>query len=234
MKIFIRSLILSLILVLVSSTMLAGQDDKAGTTGATFLKLGVGARAAALGNSVVGLSTDASAIYWNPAALGMVKSTDVMLGYDRWFEKMQHGFLGITMPGSMGTTSLGVIYFNSGPMTRTEAAPGGGYVDKGEYSNTDAALMLGYGITLFGQTQFGLTVKGIYEGLAGKSAFAFGGDAGIYSRIGMVDVGVVGRNFGTKLKFEDEAYALPLQILGGVAVHLQEIGLTVSAAGGSV
>jgi hypothetical protein len=234
MKILIRSTILSFILMLVSFTMLARQDDKAGTTGATFLKLGVGARAAALGNSVVGFSTDASAIYWNPAALGMVKSTDVMLGYDRWFEKMQHGFLGVAMPGSMGTTSLGIIYFNSGPMTRTEAAPGGGYVDKGQYSNTDAALMLGYGIRLFGETHFGLTVKGVYEGLAGESAFAFGGDAGIYSRIGMVDVGIVGRNFGSKLKFKDEAFALPLQILGGAAVHLQEIGLTVSAAGGSV
>jgi len=234
MKILVRSIILSVMLVLVAFTTLARQNDKAGTTGATFLKLGVGARAAALGNSVVGSSTDASAIYWNPAALGMVRNTDVMLGYDRWFDKMQHGFLGVAMPGSMGTTSLGVIYFNSGPMTRTEAAPGGGYVDKGEYSNTDAALMLGYGVRLFGETHFGLTVKGVYESLGGESAMAFGGDAGIYSRIGMVDIGIVGRNFGSKLKFKDEAFALPLQILGGVAVHLQEFGITVSATGGSV
>jgi hypothetical protein len=234
MKILVRTLILSLMLVLVAFTMLARDNDKAGTTGATFLKLGVGARAAALGNSVVGSSSDAGALYWNPAALGMVRNTDVMISYDRWFEKMQHGFLGIAMPGSMGTTSLGVIYFNSGPMTRTEAAPGGGYVDKGEYSNTDAALLVGYGIRLFGETHFGLTVKGVYESLAGQSAFAFGGDAGIYSRIGIVDIGIVGRNFGSKLKFNDEAYALPLQILGGASVHLKEYGLTVSAMGGSV
>ena len=107
-------------------------------------------------------------------------------------------------------------------------------MDKGEYSNTDAALLVGYGIRLFGETHFGLTVKGVYESLAGQSAFAFGGDAGIYSRIGIVDIGIVGRNFGSKLKFNDEAYALPLQILGGASVHLKEYGLTVSAMGGSV
>jgi hypothetical protein len=234
MKILVRSLILSLLTVAVLGTAMARDNDKAATTGATFLKLGVGARAAALGNSVVGSSIDAGGLYWNPAALGMVKNTDVMLGYDKWFEKMQHGYLGIAMPGSMGTTSLGVIYFNSGPMTRTEAAPSGGYVDKGEYSNTDAALMFGYGVRLFGETNLGVTVKGVYESLAGESAFAFGGDVGIYSRIQMVDIGIVGRNIGSKLKFKDEAYALPMQILGGVAVHLTGVGLTVMASGGSI
>jgi hypothetical protein len=63
MKILVRTLILSLMLVLVAFTMLARDNDKAGTTGATFLKLGVGARAAALGNSVVGSSSDAGALY---------------------------------------------------------------------------------------------------------------------------------------------------------------------------
>ena len=234
MKILVRCMVLVLGLSFMVSTLSAGDNEKAGTTGAAFLKLGVGGRAAALANSMVGLSTDASSVYWNPAALGMVRKTDVMLGYDKWFEKMQHGFLGVAMPAGGGTTSLGVIYFNSGPMKRTEAAPGGGFVDKGDYSNTDAALLLGYGFRLFGQTHFGLTVKGIYEGLAGESAFAFGGDVGIFSRIGFVDIGVVGRNFGSKLKFKDEAYALPMQILGGVAVNLKSYGVTVSATGGAV
>jgi hypothetical protein len=65
-------------------------------------------------------------------------------------------------------------------------------------------------------------------------AFAFGGDMGIYSRIQMVDIGIVGRNIGSKLKFKDEAYALPMQILGGVAVHITDVGVTVMASGGSV
>ncbi len=37
-----------------------------------FLKIGVGARAAALGNAVTAWSDDATAAYWNPAALGLL------------------------------------------------------------------------------------------------------------------------------------------------------------------
>jgi hypothetical protein len=234
MKILIRSIALLLTWMVVTGAVLAGDNDKAGTTSAVFLKLGVGARAAALGNAVIGSATDASAVFWNPGALGAIRSSEVMLSYDRWFEQMQHGFIGITMPGVGGTTSLGLIYFNSGPMTRTEAAPGGGYVTKEDFSNMDGAVLLGYGFRIAGETHFGITGKAIYENLAGESAFAFAGDAGIYSRIEMVDFGIVGSNIGSKLKFKDEGYDLPMKILGGIAVHFAEYGVTVSAAGGSV
>ena len=44
-----------------------GTITKVGTTSAQFLKLGVGARAIALGGSFVAEASDLSALYWNPA-----------------------------------------------------------------------------------------------------------------------------------------------------------------------
>jgi hypothetical protein len=234
MKIFIRGTSCALVLLLIVFMAQAGDNDKAGTTAATFLKLGVGARAAAMGNSAVGFSTDATAIYWNPAALGAVKRTDVVLGYNRWIDKTQHGFVGIAVPGATSTAGVGVVYFNSGKMMRTEASPGGGYVTKGDFTNTDAALIVGWGFRLVGETSIGVAAKAIYEGLAGESAFAFAGDAAIFSRIEMVEFGVVGRNLGSKIKFKDEQFPLPVQILGGVAVRIPLSGVMVSATGGSV
>ncbi len=42
---------------------------RAGTASMQFLKLGAGARAAAMGNSIAATSVDGYALYWNPAAL---------------------------------------------------------------------------------------------------------------------------------------------------------------------
>ena len=46
---------------------LGGQ--RAGITTAQFLKIGVGARASAMGEAFTAVANDASALYWNPAGL---------------------------------------------------------------------------------------------------------------------------------------------------------------------
>ncbi len=51
--------------VLVPSFVRAGE---AGTAGALFLRTGLGARAAGMGEAFTAVAVDASSIYWNPAA----------------------------------------------------------------------------------------------------------------------------------------------------------------------
>ena len=41
--------------------------SKTGTTAAQFLKIGIGARALAMGGAYSAVSDDATALYWNPA-----------------------------------------------------------------------------------------------------------------------------------------------------------------------
>jgi len=40
-----------------------------GTTGATFLKLGVGSRPVAMGEAFVAVADDINALFWNPSGL---------------------------------------------------------------------------------------------------------------------------------------------------------------------
>ncbi|MDA0378244.1 MAG: hypothetical protein O2899_02035, partial [Bacteroidetes bacterium] len=74
----LTSLLFAVLLVLPARGQSLGNDGEAntitkvGTTAAQFLKLGVGARAVAMGGSFVAESSDLSALYWNPAGLSKI------------------------------------------------------------------------------------------------------------------------------------------------------------------
>ncbi|PJA98327.1 MAG: hypothetical protein CO128_07945, partial [Ignavibacteriales bacterium CG_4_9_14_3_um_filter_30_11] len=79
-KIFFKSFIIS-ILFLTTNFYSQGIPDvlRLGESG-----LGVGARALGMGNSYIGLSDDASAMYFNPAGLGLMNRIEISggLNYD--------------------------------------------------------------------------------------------------------------------------------------------------------
>src|SRR5690348_10821830 len=61
---------------------LGGQ--RAGTSSGSFLKIGVGARAVALGESYVAVANDPSTIYWNPAGLASLQRQEVQFSHADW------------------------------------------------------------------------------------------------------------------------------------------------------
>ncbi len=72
--------------------MLGGQ--RAGISTAQFLKIGVGGRAAALGEAFMAISDDASALYWNPAGLAQFTKNQVIFSHNIWVVDINHDFLG--------------------------------------------------------------------------------------------------------------------------------------------
>ena len=67
--------LLFLVIMTAGFLMFALAQDKAGTAGMTFLKMDVTARANSLGGSFIGLSDDASCLYYNPAGMMNLKNT---------------------------------------------------------------------------------------------------------------------------------------------------------------
>jgi hypothetical protein len=61
---------------------LGGQ--RAGTSSGAFLKIGVGARAVALGESYVAVANDPSTIYWNPAGLASLQRQEIQFSHVDW------------------------------------------------------------------------------------------------------------------------------------------------------
>lgn len=53
--------------------------EQVGTSMANFLKVGVGARALAMGDAYVALCDDISSLYWNPGALDRIEKNEIIV-----------------------------------------------------------------------------------------------------------------------------------------------------------
>ncbi|MCL4278131.1 MAG: UPF0164 family protein [Ignavibacteriaceae bacterium] len=139
-------------------------DQRAGISTAQFLKIGVGGRAAALGESFIAISDDASALYWNPAGLAQFNKNQLIISHNIWVADINHDFIGavyhLDSENSFGA-SLTAVTMDDMPVT-TEFAPFG----TGEYfSFTDIAISLSYARRMTDQFSFGGTVKYVEESL---------------------------------------------------------------------
>ena len=64
--------------------------QRAGTSAIQFLKIAVGARAAAIGESFVAISNDASALCWNPAGITQFKDNQFFISHTNWLVDIKH------------------------------------------------------------------------------------------------------------------------------------------------
>lgn len=208
MKIIVH---ISFILVLVLSNysnaqlfpVLGGQ--RAGISTAQFLKIGIGGRAAAMGESFVAISDDASALYWNPAGLAQFKTNQVIFSHNIWLVDINHDFLGAVYHLDSDNTfgiSLTSLSMEKMPVT-TEFSPFG----NGEYFGfSDIALSVSYARKMTEQFSFGGTVKYIEETLDKLKMRGVMIDIGTYYRTGLGSTrfAVAVSNFGAELAPDGE------------------------------
>jgi long-subunit fatty acid transport protein len=183
--------------------VLGGQ--RAGISTAQFLKIGVGGRAAALGETFVAISDDASALYWNPAGLAQFKSNQVIFSHNIWLVDINHDFLGAVYHlDSENTFGISLISLSMDKMpVTTEFAPFG----NGEYFGfSDVALSLSYARKMTEQFSFGGTVKYIEETLDKLKMRGVMIDIGTYYRTGLGSTrfAVTVSNFGAELAPDGE------------------------------
>jgi hypothetical protein len=108
---------LALALLLGAAAPALGQGtlggQRAGTSSATFLRIGVGARAVGMGESFVAVANDPSAIYWNPAGLASLQRRELAVSHVEWPADVSFSHLTLVLPsrrfgGSIGL-QLGVL-----------------------------------------------------------------------------------------------------------------------------
>ncbi len=182
---------------------LGGQ--RAGISTAQFLKIGVGARAAALGEAFVAMADDASALYWNPAGAVQVNQHQVFFSHNEWLIDIQHEFAGgiykLSENDAIGV-SLTSLHMEDMPVT-TEFQPFG----TGEYFTVGSfAVALTYSRRMTSQFSFGGTIRYIEETLDKLKMRGVMIDLGTmyYTGLGTSRFAVTISNFGDELSPEGE------------------------------
>ena len=209
---FVRSALALLVLLLLPLSAEGAQIfEKVGTLGGQSLKIGVGARAAAMGDAYVALSDDATAVYWNPAGLATGAFVGVTLDVNS-FDRAAVPFAGLATP------PLGISYFRTTSSTAATANGRNGAVEDVSVHHAGATLVQSIGDS-------GLVVGGTAGLVHGNGANAFGADVGAmlsgsFGRIGLAVHNVTAPVLG--------GLRLDRQVRAGVSMHLHE-AVTVAA-----
>ena len=141
---------------------LGGQ--RVGISALQFLKLGVGARAAGLGEAFVSIADDASALYWNPAGIVQIPSHQLFVAHMAYVADIDHDFCGAVYhlddQNAIGA-SFTALHMPEMEIT-TEMQPYG----TGRYfSFGDIALGLTYARRMTDQFSAGVTIRYVEETL---------------------------------------------------------------------
>lgn len=186
------------------------QVSKVGTTSGQFLKIGVGSRAASLGEAFSAAADDASAIYWNPAGMVYLQRNEIIFNHMNWLAGTNYDFLGMVIPthSAMGTFGLFASSFSyPDDEVRTVFNPEG----TGEkFGANDISLGVSYSRFLTDRFSFGINCKYIQQTIWSMSASAFALDIGtLYkSSFKNLKIGIVLTNFGTKAQMQGRANLL--------------------------
>ncbi len=201
-----RILLLFLLCGVLSASVLRAQlmptlgAQRAGTAGVEFLKIGVGARASAMGESFIAVANDASALYWNPAGISQFTDNQAIFSHTAWLVDIQHEFLGavyhLSADDAVGF-SITTLHTEDMPVT-TDLQPMG---DGTYFHYGDVAVGLTYSRKLTSQFSFGGTVRYYEETLDVLKMRGTVIDFGTYywTGLGSLRFSAVVSNFGSQV-----------------------------------
>lgn len=219
-------------------------DDNAGTAGYSFLKIGVGARPAALGGAYVGLADDYSALYYNPAGitglrlsepwnggrdpLPPVTATYVAASYNSWISDFQSGFLALISPvGDKARIGAAVQYMSYGDLIATDING----LSQGTFTASDMAAALSGATQLSDDFSVGVTGRLILESIEDSTSWGMAADVGmLYSFAdNRTQLGAAVTNLGAQMKGLTESHKdeLPIKFAVGASHKMRGLPLIV-------
>ncbi|MFQ5770915.1 MAG: PorV/PorQ family protein [bacterium] len=187
--------------------------NQVGTSMANFLKIGVGARATAMGDAFVALSDDISALYWNPGGLGILNKNEILFQVTDWLLDSRLYFFGLSFRlRGLGTLGISIYSFSSGDISETTVFEPDGTGRTFSASNFAAGLTYSRKIT--DRFSAGLTLKYVSEHLDREKASTIAIDVGSVFDTGFLNnlrIGFALSNLGGRMQLEGAG--LNVQIL---------------------
>jgi len=224
---FFRRPVVPLFVLLGAAWLAAGTPAEAGSGSAfNFLRTDVGARAGALGGSIVTMADDPNLYFYNPAGLATLTRRRFSVGYFKhlldinsanlaWGEKIE-GF---------GYVGAGALYMNYGEFQRT----GEEGQNLGTFGAGELSAGVAYADVIGGRFLYGAGAKFIYSSIGEYNSSAFAIDLGtqFIAVPERVVLGLSLLHLGAQLDpYATVAEDLPLDLRFGVALTPEHLPAT--------
>ncbi|MBD3289202.1 PorV/PorQ family protein, partial [candidate division KSB1 bacterium] len=181
---------------------ISGSLEQIGTSMANFLKIGVGARALAMGDAYVALSDDISSLYWNPGALDRMPTNQIIVQQTNWLVDTKIYYLGAGYKwNNVGAIGVSAHFFSSGDIEETTLRQPEG--TGRTFTAEDFSLGLTFSRMITNRFSTGVTVKIIQESLAKETASAVAVDIGSVFETNFLNnlrIGMALSNLGGEMK----------------------------------
>jgi len=183
----------------------AAQDNTGfGTSSAEFLLFGAGARGTALGGAVAALTSDVTALYYNPGNLAEMTRPGAMVSSYSYIANTRYSWAGMGFPMAGGSKAVGVSVgtfgFSDQPVYTLDNPDGTGET----YSVAETFVAGTYSQNFSDRFSAGFSAKLISDKLGRTSANAFAVDFGtnFHASVGERPIrgAFVIQNLGTNLK----------------------------------
>jgi hypothetical protein len=210
------------LILIPGSTRAAEEFEKVGTIGAQFLKIGIGARATAMGGAFVAVSDDATSLYWNPAGVARLRYHSLSFNHTAWLADIQLNHVGyiFTLPFVPGAMAIQARSLSMDAMrVRTVFRPEG---EGTTYDAGDVTVGATYARSLTDKFSTGISLHYIQSTLAEWTATGYAFDFGTLYDTGYrsLTIGMAIQSIGSEMTFIEEPVKLPTVFRVGMSMDL--------------
>ncbi|HWN80516.1 MAG TPA: PorV/PorQ family protein [Candidatus Udaeobacter sp.] len=222
-----RTCVLALMLAFAAGQAQATEIfEKVGTIGGQFLKIGIGARATAMGEAYTSIADDATAVFWNPAGVARLSGNIVSFSHAAWPAELDlnqgaYIFSVGFIPGMMAVHARAL---SMDPILRTDTTHpegDGTFFDAGDF-----AIGFTYGRSFTDKFSAGVGVNYVQETLADYDASTATFDFGVLYDTGYrsLRIGMAIANIGSEMEFIEDTVKMPIVFRLGSSIKVVESG----------
>jgi hypothetical protein len=218
-------------IILLSFTLLIlfSQESisQTGTSGLTFLKIGIGARSIAMGDVMDLIKSEPSGIFYNPASMSLSDKNQFMVTHREWVEDTRTEYIGAVIPSGKFRFGIG-INMTTVDNIEIRTIPG---PSEGTFSSRNSSIGLSTSYN-FDNIAIGVTGKFLYEKILIDEASGYAFDLGaIYKTPWTFDIGLSINNIGSMNVLRNLSSSLPtlLRLAASNTFNIESINSEVTA-----
>jgi len=228
----LKKLIVSIIILLSTLLSINAQFNKAGRTAMQFLKIGMGARQAGIGEANIAGVQDVNSIFWNPAAVTGIDGIQASFSYTSWIADLHimSGAVGVSLD-HIGTFTLSYITMDYGDLQEAYTTSPTGNIDTrtgAAFSGSDLLLGFGFARKFTDKLSIGVNLKYIREDLHVYYSDLWAFDVGSYydTKWKGIKLAMSAQNFSSQARWlhtkeeEQQSYELPIVYRIGASIDL--------------